>query len=553
MASPASKKHGGKEINIPGAYTQTTYTSNVLGVLSTKQLFLVGESEGGRPEMVHAITSSSQARIILQGGLLLEAALTALDASPLGSPGVIYVWNIAKLKQSSAKLLKNSDTIITVKSAEYGSRSNQLSVEIKDNGDTVIVKRLDTLEKIENLHTSLFNVSSTLAGAKFEIKKDKAIYTENSNATEYLFSDYPTVAELVLKLEETTNISVVLLGDGNWETSKIDTLTSVVISTNPVVVTGNLYRLAEALENSDLIESAEVNTSLATIELPPDQVVNLVGGSKGSAVTGIDWANNFDSLMSYNVGILIPCTTNNNIMAIASTHAIKASSSDVNKDRMVFCGGVLNETIDDVITESKALNSEKTARFYAPEGMYGRNVLSPAAPKKLYNSLFFAIKVGAMISAQPDNFVATNKVIAALDFGKRLMPIERTKLLIGSVIAGVYDDNDLTIVERAITTSQSQILAKEEIVSQLALHTISKDLRISLNKALIGSPSTLPRKSTAETIFETRYQKWLNELQIVNSFNNLNVVAEGDLITLSVDLAIITGTNFVLITLNISV
>ncbi|MEM9423932.1 MAG: hypothetical protein AAF975_03985 [Spirochaetota bacterium] len=356
------------------------------------------------------------------------------------------------------------------------------------------------------------------------------------------------------KLQEEANLSVSLVGSGEWETAKLDSLASASIAGgSSATVTANLYSLVEKLESSIYIDSVEVSTSLTSNTLPSDGKVTLAGGSKGSAVRGADWAKAYEAMLAYDVGMFVPCTTSGPLIGVAATAAIKAAGVKQRKERLCFAGGALAETIDEAVTQAKALNSKKVAYCYAPGGFYGANVLNPATPKKQYNSMFFAIKIAAMIAAQPDDFVATNKVIAAFSFGVKLVPADREKLLAGGVTAGVYNDEDLRIVERGITTSQSKLLAKEEIVSQQAMHTVAKDLRAALYRAIVGQPSTAPRKSTAENIFEERFGKWKDELKIASDFKNLIITEEGDTVSVQADLKIVTGSNFVLITLNVSV
>lgn len=552
MAGPARRKIGGKVVYIPGAYSSVQYVPNEVGVGESKQLYLVGEALAGKPLTPHALTSTQQARTILQGGPLLEHVLNAMAASPLGNPGVVYAYNIANLTPAQAQIKIAADTVLTVESSFYGPLANMLSLEISGSGDAVTVKYGALSQGFTGIKSDLFQVSSTATGAVFEVATTKAIYTDDNGTNEFAFESFPTVGDLAAALQQLPDVSVLILGSTAQASAELDTLAQVSIAT-PATITANFYALVEALRDIDYIESVTVAPALASIAEPPDQIIAFTGGSKGLATTGTDWANAFDGLLAYDVGLLVPCTTEPTILATASSSAVTAAASDKRRERLVYCGGKTTESVSGAVATAKSFLSEKTIYCHAPGGIKTGNVLNPAAPPKLYDSSHFAAKIAALISSQPDNFVATNKAINALDFGKRLGPLDREALLRGGVTAGVYNEDNLRIVERAITTTQSGKLAKEEEVTQRSLHTILKDLRKSTSKALVGMPSTAARTSIAQGVFDTRFRKWRDELGIARFFDNLIITEEGDHVHLSFALAVITGTNYVLIDVNVTV
>ena len=208
MARGASRRIGGKNVVRPGAYTAVDYAANALGVLSTRELVLVGEAQGGKPKTLLAFSNAQQARKVLQGGTLLEAVISAFAASPLGSPAIVRAYRVGKPKQAEGSLLRGSNRILSLKSEMHSAKGNQISVEIDDGGSKAIVQFGKDIEIFARLHKNLLEISSSATTATVEVTKTKLVYTEGTTAKDFEFSTAPTLAELIGLLQKESNLSV---------------------------------------------------------------------------------------------------------------------------------------------------------------------------------------------------------------------------------------------------------------------------------------------------------------------------------------------------------
>ena len=549
MAQGAKKQLGGKRIVIPGAYTEIQYVPSPPGVPPTRKLSLVGSSGGGKPGIPLRIASPQEARAVLQSGILLEAAIMALcDSSPLGNPGEVECWRLGAPTQSSTTLKNLKEDIVTLKSTGYGVLANNLSIAIAGGGDSLTINSGAHTETIGNLNKDLFQISSSAgASATIRITLRELIYTKDGGTPRtFAFEQYPTLGELVNALDAEPTLSASLLGPSDYDTGKLDSLLAETdIKAAPLTVTGNLFALLDALKDSRYIEEYELNASRSGNLLPDDQSAAFTGGSAGPPITGKDWSEVYAAMEAYDTDIVVPLTTNAALIQLASAAASSACDIKKGRNRMVFAGGPQNESITAAIANAKAINSEHTVLCYAPGHMLANNVLSAGAPPKKYDSRFLALKLGAMIVAQPPNFVPTNKAIASLGWGKELRPAEREELIIGGLVCGVTDDRGMRIVERGITTSQGGDELKEQIVSQLAIGTIVKDLRHTDRLLVVGLPSTDNRRSTMDGNFYQRYGLYKDNMRIVGGFKDLMTNENGAFVEREVTMSIVTGTDYV--------
>lgn len=159
-----TKSFGGRNINVPGAYSKSVVDNSAGGALeSNDTVFLVGESSQGAPGDVDGIQEFTNAQISTLiakygSGPLVDCALAASRPSAdnaIGGAGRYLVWKTNSTLQASLDVNEVSDTdrLYEIKDIAQGSGGNALSVTIA-NG-TSASQKLISIKKLSDTTESL--------------------------------------------------------------------------------------------------------------------------------------------------------------------------------------------------------------------------------------------------------------------------------------------------------------------------------------------------------------------------------------------------------------
>jgi hypothetical protein len=153
-----SKSFGGRNINVPGAYsTSKVDNSNGSAIESNDTIFIIGESTKGAPGDVEGIQEFTNAQISTLiakygAGPIVDVALAASRPSltpGIGGAGRYLVWKTNSTTQASITL----NSLMTIKDIAQGAEGNDLSVTIAD-GDSADQK-LISIKKLNDTTESL--------------------------------------------------------------------------------------------------------------------------------------------------------------------------------------------------------------------------------------------------------------------------------------------------------------------------------------------------------------------------------------------------------------
>ena len=116
---------------VPGVYSRRATIAGETGV-SANNLCIIGYSVGGKPKTLYEFSDKSEAQLVLQNGQLLEAVANAFNGSSDYVPQKVYAMRVNAGTQSALELKSGVNTILKLKSANYGTWCNQIKFWLKD-------------------------------------------------------------------------------------------------------------------------------------------------------------------------------------------------------------------------------------------------------------------------------------------------------------------------------------------------------------------------------------------------------------------------------------
>jgi len=116
---------------IPGVYSRRNTVPSGTGTISNN-LVIMGQSTGGKPRTMIPLADATEARELLVGGQLLEAAAHAFNGSGDFVPQQVYAFRVNNGTRSSITLKSGGTDILTVRSKDYGLHMNQLKIWVRE-------------------------------------------------------------------------------------------------------------------------------------------------------------------------------------------------------------------------------------------------------------------------------------------------------------------------------------------------------------------------------------------------------------------------------------
>ena len=344
-------------------------------------------------------------------------------------------------------------------------------------------------------------------------------YDVNSGSVFLSFEDFPTIEEIIQRLNGTGDFAVIQLDEeANVPSRELDLVDSLDI-TESRTMTSNFYALYRALENIPWIGKGNVVKVDGAPNVMPDndsEWVYFEGASAGS-YTVSDWNKTLAALEAEEIQIISSPVTDHAVHFLVSNHCTAMSNVQNRKERTAILGGRIGETIEEACEFARSLNNKLVSYCYP--------AISAASPltgavEELPAS-YFACKLLGMECTVAVNEPLTNKAVSVLRFLVKLKITDMEKLIIAGVLCGgVVNDKRLKVI-RAMTThagNQLQLVERSMVREDLYMN---RDIRLQYEGG-VGRPG-VEKTSDLEATLQTAARGWKGEGLIVPTDDGENI------------------------------
>jgi len=559
---PAIFQSGGQrsEHYIPGAYSRSLAVGGAGGGVSANNAVILGRSRGGQPNKLFVFSSLDEARETLVEGDLLKGVAHAFNPSPEYSPQAIRAMVVNGNTQAQSVLRAGSSEILRLKTASYGIIANSISRQLVNGTNAGTKKMLFTMgdieDKIDNIGKKSIQIRYIGDGTSAVLDVNniglsiKITRAGNTSTISVPFEDYPTIEELVKRLNATGDFAVIQLDEeANVPSNELDFVDSVDIKGEAKTLNSNFYALIRALENSLWIGKGNVEKVNGALNKMPDNDIDPVffDGASAGTYTISDWNKTLAVLETENIQIIATPATDNAVHTLISNHCTAMSNVVNRKERTAFLGGAIGETIEDAVSFAKSLNNKLVSYCYpaisAVSPLTGKAEDLPAS--------YFACKLLGMECSVAVNEPLTWKTVSVLKFLRKLKTSEMEKLIMSGVLCGgVTDDNRFAVI-RAMTTHQGmqlQLVERSMVREDLYMN---RDIRLQYSLG-VGRPG-IDKGSACEQTLYTAASSWKGQGLIVpndegNNIWGVRVSKSGDKTYISFSRNLTAPQNFFFVT-----
>ena len=540
---------------VPGVYSRSYNVTSPSGV-SAGNLCILGSSNNGKPLELLEFGSVAEAKNTLGSGNLLEAVAYAFNGSNDYIPQRVYAMRVNGGIQSSLTLKANSTDMLKLKAWDYSASTNQLKIKIEGGTDSnskkISVNYKDNTITVDNVVKPSLSVIGTCTNPTVTVNADSIVFggedDEGQSISETIsFADFPTITELVSRINETSDfVAVAVDSDESAKSAELDTVSSTSISSQ-VTLYSNLSAFINALESIEYIDSVE---KLSTERQVPENIAYtyFTGGTSTTATTE-DWNSALEVLETEDIQIIATPCTDDDIQTLIANHCTSMSSTVNRKERTCILGGALNETDEKAITKAGGFNNKLVS--YVTDNVICSNPIT--GTQETVNGAILACMLAGMESAMAVNMPLTNKTLKVLGFSKKRTISNMEKLLKAGILVCNPNPDDVTnfVVIRALTTYQSADLINNERSMVREDLYMNRDLRNRFASA-IGQPNNVKTSVILATLNDAA-KEWADSGYIVPSDGNENVwnksvTINGDKIYITYSRYLTAPTNFIFIT-----
>lgn len=560
---PAIFESAGKrsEHLIPGAYSRNNTVSAASGGVSSSNGVVMGQSIGGKPNVIYWFSSVAEAADVLVSGPLLEAVAHAFNPGGGYTPQKIGAMRVNPGTQSVRSLKASAVEILSVKSWAFGVHANQLKMWLK-NGTLANSKRVDFSYKgsdtiTDNIILDSFSLIYTGLGSACSVTITKTGITTTCTGAagddqNISFASFATIGELVSKFNDTSVYTAILLDTSSSAvTTNLDTVSGVAIKAGVTTFRSNMYALKLALEASPYVDSVTFNDTQAN-RIVPDVDAGYIyfSGAVDGAYTVTEWAASLTAMETEDVQMIATHSTDNAVHTLIKNHCVAMSSVTNRRERSFLLGGAIGESVDNAIVAAKAFGTHNGSYCYP--NIVTNNPMTGVV--ETVSAAIFACKLLGMEASVAVNEPLTWKSVDVLAWGKTLSVTDTGKLIQGGVLAGgITDDNRIAVI-RAVTTNQSDDLQLCERSMVREANYMARDLRVRMTK-MVGRPDVPTSGGSEESIFIMATKDWAGSGLIYPNDNGdfywgLSIVKNGDQTFIRYNVYLTAPKNFFFITAN---
>lgn len=552
--SPAKFSSAGQssEHYIPGNYSRRDVTGGGTGV-STGRLCIIGTSMGGKPLTLHSVSDKAEAKQLLVSGSLLDGVLHALNGSNTFVPQQVFCMRVNAGTQSALTLKKGSESILNVKSADYGVHTNQLKLWLKDGttGKKVLVNFKGNEVALDNIAKKSFSVLYTGTGASATCTINATGLTLTSDiAADSLtitWEECETIEEIVSRINDTGVYSAVLLDTTpNTAASELDHVTGISVKTTAAVFNSDLQALITALESVAYIESVSLAGNSRLVPENNTGYVYFSGATAGTSTIS-DWSDAIDELEKYDIQIIATAATDSDIHNLIADHCVSMSTVSKKKERTCWFGTAKNTSLDTALAAARGFNSELVSLVMT--GANANNPLTGAAED--ISPALLACKCAGVESALGVSNPLTNKAIKVNSFDKKYTDGELNKMIAGGLTPFGENDEGQLVCIRSMTTYQGDSLTLNERCMIRSVLYMDRDLRKAFNPRT--GTNDEPSESSIISTLNDKARSWYAEQLLKKSdsgelVQNAKVRFDGDKTYLTYERYVRAPNNFNFIT-----
>lgn len=521
----------------------------------------VGKSLGGQPGVRLTFGTPEEAKAMLRGGEGMDAVVAAFAPSQdTGAPQTVSFYRVNPAVQASG-VLKGAGNVavINLKSRNYGQKDNTIKAKVEAGslrGNRVTVEQGASYFTGDNIGRAAFSLLYTGTEATATITITGGTVVLNAPAATVLetidLTDFPTVAELVDKLNSIANFTAEVLdsSDNAPTLNGLDYAAALSVKTK-AIVRADLQAVVDWFNGGS--QKLVTATRIDGVGIPPAATgyVFLSGGSEG--VTTVDeWAAAFELMQRAEIQWITAISGDPAIHAMVDAHLLLCSGH-LKRERRAISGTVAGTSDADAIEAARALNSKRSSLVHIGHYQY-----DSANKLVLRQPYITAALIAAMFAASNPGTAMTNKTFNCRGLERDLLnPTETDPLIKGGVLCVENTDDGYKVV-RSITTwlGDSKYNNKEQSTGSALDFTVRNWRQaVDVLRGQKGDPLITKRAITLS-------EGILNEMArpepegpgaIVGdaenpAYRNLSATVEGDVVRIQGEVSPAVSANYILVT-----
>lgn len=543
----------GRRIVHPGAYDfidASAMTVTTLG--STNLPIVIGTADSGKSGEVQWFTSPEEAKSYLSGGDLVTALELMFSPIPEGGGGASLVGVIVANETTQATLTIGG---IEHTAISYGEGGNRIQTKL-ESGTISGTKKFtafrwdtETLETFDNLGAVISikyvgtqqyaSMSVTSNRLTIDIGADAAtaITDVDIDLTDPRFG---TVELLVNYLSSMEGYEV---SYGDYNSAELpSSALDEVLDVNIKDVKG--YVLAVKAEIESVVNKY---STLVDIQIPDGNALAdfpftyLQGGSKGTVPSS--WEPYFETVKKQFSDILVLLTSDSTIHAEALAHVHQMETR--NQKQMLFTGGSVGETVDQVKLRAIKLNSSRAVLAYP--GIYSRNyqdgkgLLAP-----YFTAALIAGRIAGVDASEPITFDYVNAI------GLEYELIEGDPNIDELITSGIctlekVQNGGIRIAQGVTTYLGVNNILYREISVRRGADKVSENMRKAMEKTFVGKKGLKTTASAVTTVAIDVLEQAIKDGDIV-AYSNIVVRFVNTVVYVDYNISPTEPINFVLVT-----
>jgi len=556
------------QTNQPGGYARSASAKGRAGLVSSSNAVILGTAFGGKPGQINWVYNANEANDLCQGsGNLLECARSFFSPGNDLSPQKVGLYRYNTAVQAGAILVEGVNSIIDVKSKDYGILFNQIKYKLEAGTVGGLTKKFtESYKGVENVIDNIGKASFTIqyigaAATSAMTISATQIAIANAGGVDNItvsFAEYPTIDAIVAYIAAagggikytcvaTTGSPSVDLG------SQLDVVTAADIKSAPVPVYANIQAMIDAINNKSYFCSAVLHTA-ATRTVPLTNVAAytyFTGGTEGSATTA-EFTTALTALAAEDVQLLGMASTDAALTALLEAH-VDATNAEAGKRERQAIIPVAAVTIDTAVTEANAKTRYSCCYVYSKHQNYDVNgVLATQG------SMHFAAQLLGMAVALNLNEPLTNKTLNMISLTDKPTSSQKTAAIDAGLILPMAAPDGSIRVLRSITGSKLEDLKYVEFSMVREMLYMTRDLRTGAESLYVGKAGTANALVDIDSYCRDKLSTYENELELLISdpadpkgnpgWGNVQIVMAGDAVRIQWKGNVVAPINYIFIT-----
>lgn len=499
---------------LPGSYSRISFVKGAGGLVSVNNAVIMGDCRGGKPNDILWFGSAAEAEETLIRGTLLDAIKHAFKPGDDYVPDQVGALRVNPGTQATSIYLEGANTMFTAAAWDYGLHTNQIRRKIESG--TTVGKKITVQYKsedeyvVDNILRTSFSIQYTGAGsaAAMTITLTSLATTVTAGPggedLTVLFSAFTTIDDLVAYInDQSAYTATVTTGDATELTTQLDTGAAIDIMTGVVTQYSNLQAVIEAVDACPWVDNATYNAIATTRVVPDNAAWEYFTGAIDGAYTATEWGVSLTAMATEDVQFIGTSSNDAAVHALVRTHLVSMNAVKGKRERQAILGGALGETEAQVVARALSLNSNAVALCYPGFKDYNENNVIVD-----YSPVYYAAKEIGRIVSMAINEPSTKKGVQVLEWERDITDTEAERLIAGGVWAGIKDADGIFINARSINTYQGTDLQQAEFSMMRIALFVSRDLRTTIEKAVIGRPLTNGRLTEVDGMWKKKMKQY---------------------------------------------